>query len=87
MKNLGYSQGYIYDHDTKEGCSKQNYWPENLEKEEYYIPQERGFERELKKRIAYLFIYKSKSLDVARFKFFAVLCNTVQYLNFEKKFG
>ena len=53
MKNIGYSEGYIYDHDTPNCFSGQNYFPEGMERREYYRPNERGFERELKKRLEY----------------------------------
>ena len=44
---------YFYDHDTKQGCAGQNFLPKELEKENFYIPIERGFERELSKRKEY----------------------------------
>ena len=53
MKNLGYGSGYQYDHDTAEGFSGQNYFPDGMEREEFYHPVERGFEREIKKRMDY----------------------------------
>ncbi|MFA6118890.1 MAG: replication-associated recombination protein A [Parachlamydiales bacterium] len=53
MKDLGYSEGYVYDHDTKHGFSGQNYFPKELDKEIFYDPKEIGFERDLKKRILY----------------------------------
>jgi len=53
MKNLGYSEGYEYDHGTAEAFSGQNYFPENMERQEFYSPVERGFEREIKKRLDY----------------------------------
>lgn len=53
MKNLDYGKGYIYDHDTPEGCSGQSYFPEDLQRERYYYPVERGFEREMVKRSEY----------------------------------
>jgi putative ATPase len=53
MKELGYHQGYVYDHDTAEGFSGQNYFPDKMERQEFYQPVERGFEREIKKRLAY----------------------------------
>lgn len=53
MKDEGYGEGYIYDHDTKNGFSGQNYFPDELERERFYSPVERGFEREMKKRIDY----------------------------------
>ena len=53
MKDLGYSKGYIYDHDTKDGLSKQKYFPKDLPPQEFYHPKPRGFEREMKKRLEY----------------------------------
>lgn len=53
MKDAGYGKGYIYDHDTPEGFSGQNYFPDGMEREGFYTPVERGFEREMKKRIDY----------------------------------
>jgi len=51
MKNLGYGKGYLYDHDMPEAFSGQNYFPEAIERQSLYQPVERGFERELKKRL------------------------------------
>jgi putative ATPase len=53
MKKLGYSEGYQYDPDTDEGFSGQNYFPEGMERENFYRPVERGFEREIRKRLDY----------------------------------
>lgn len=53
MKDLGYKQGYAYDHDTAEGFSGASYWPDGLEPRNYYRPVERGFEREVVKRLEY----------------------------------
>lgn len=53
MKEIGYGKDYIYDHDTPEGFSGQNYFPDEKERVSFYIPKERGFERELKKRLEY----------------------------------
>lgn len=53
MKNIGYGEGYQYDHDTEEGFSGQNYFPDDMPRQEFYNPPERGFERELKKRLDY----------------------------------
>jgi len=53
MKNIGYGEGYAYDHDTEEGFSGQNYFPDGMEREIFYNPPERGFERELRKRLDY----------------------------------
>ncbi|MFO1242511.1 MAG: replication-associated recombination protein A [Rickettsiales bacterium] len=53
MKELGYSEGYAYDHSTDEGFSGQNYFPDGMVQQEYYHPVERGFEREIIKRLDY----------------------------------
>ena len=53
MKNLGYNAGYIYDPDTANGFSGQNCFPESLGRQKFYYPVERGFEREIKKRLDY----------------------------------
>jgi len=53
MQNLGYGQGYIYDPETASGCSGQNCFPENMKRTTLYTPIERGFEREIKKRLDY----------------------------------
>ena len=53
MKGQGYGEGYIYDHDTPEGFSGQEYFPEKLGRQEFYRPVERGFERDIKKRLEY----------------------------------
>ena len=53
MKELGYGKGYNYDHDTAEGFSGQNYFPDGVPRREFYRPGERGFEREIKKRLEY----------------------------------
>jgi putative ATPase len=53
MKEIGYGKGYAYDHDTPEGFSGQNYFPENMPRENYYRPVERGFERDVRKRLEY----------------------------------
>ncbi len=53
MKDQGYKHGYIYDHDTKEGFSAQSYFPDDLPRQSFYKPVERGFEREIKKRLDY----------------------------------
>ena len=51
MKEQGYGAGYAYDHDAEDGFSGQNYFPEGMKRPVLYVPVERGFERELKKRL------------------------------------
>ncbi|MBS0652702.1 MAG: replication-associated recombination protein A [Verrucomicrobia bacterium] len=53
MKQMDYGKGYVYDHDTPQGFSGQNYFPDEVVRTEFYHPVERGFEREMKKRIDY----------------------------------
>jgi putative ATPase len=53
MKTLGYGKGYEYDHDAPEAFSGQNYFPDTMPREQYYKPVERGFEREVGKRLEY----------------------------------
>ena len=53
MKDQGYGKGYAYDHDAEDGFSGQNYFPEGMARGVYYLPKERGHERELKKRLDY----------------------------------
>lgn len=53
MKELGYGQNYAYDHDTAEGFSGASYFPDDMARIAFYNPVERGFEREIKKRLIY----------------------------------
>jgi putative ATPase len=53
MKDLGYGSGYAYDHEQEEAFSGQNYFPDGMRREAFYRPRERGFEREIAKRLAY----------------------------------
>ena len=53
MEDQGYGDGYQYDHDAPDGFSGQNYFPDAMKRPTFYDPPERGFERELKKRLAY----------------------------------
>jgi putative ATPase len=53
MKNLGYGKGYQYDPETAEGFSGQNYFPDDMAREQFYQPKETGFEREIVKRLEY----------------------------------
>ena len=53
MKNLGYGAGYQYDPDSADGFSGQNYFPDEMERAEFYQPVERGFERDIQKRLDY----------------------------------
>jgi putative ATPase len=53
MKQLGYGAGYAYDHAEEDSFSGQNYFPDGMDRQEFYRPRERGFEREIAKRLAY----------------------------------
>lgn len=53
MKDQGYGKGYAYDHDAKDGFSGQNYFPDDMDRATFYDPVERGFERDLRKRVDY----------------------------------
>ncbi|MEY4304483.1 MAG: hypothetical protein RIT52_658 [Pseudomonadota bacterium] len=60
MKDIGYGAGYAYDHDAEDGFSGQNYFPDGMKRPVFYAPPERGFERELKKRIDYFSKLRAK---------------------------
>ena len=60
MKDQGYGQGYKYDHDAEDGFSGQNYFPDDIDRERYYNPVERGFERDLLKRVNYFDTLRAK---------------------------
>jgi len=53
MKDAGYGAGYAYDHDAVDGFSGDKYWPDDMQPQTFYVPVERGFEREVKKRLDY----------------------------------
>ncbi len=53
MKDLRYGAGYAYDHAAEDAFSGQNYFPEGMERQQFYQPRERGFEREITKRLAF----------------------------------
>lgn len=53
MKDIGYGEGYAYDHETPEGFSGDNYWPEEMRPLTLYTPTDRGFEKRISERIAY----------------------------------
>ncbi len=53
MKSLGYGKGYQYDHDAPEAFSGQSYFPDGMARQRFYDPADRGFEREIAKRLAY----------------------------------
>ena len=53
MSELGYGEGYAYDHDAEDGFSGQNYFPEEMQRSRFYNPEGKGFEREIVKRLEY----------------------------------
>lgn len=60
MKDQGFGDGYAYDHDAEDGFSGQNYFPEGMKRPVYFRPVERGFERELKKRLDFFAKLRAK---------------------------
>ena len=60
MKDQGYGQGYDYDHDAEDGFSGQSYFPDDMARERYYYPVERGFERDLLKRVKFFDTLRAK---------------------------
>lgn len=63
MREMGYGAGYIYDPDTPTGCSGQNCFPVGMKRETFYRPVERGFEREIKKRLEYWNSFRVKKSE------------------------
>jgi len=61
MKQLDFGEGYIYDHDIESGCSGLNNFPKELARHEFYKPVERGFERDMKKRVSYFNAFRQKT--------------------------
>ncbi|MDR7126281.1 replication-associated recombination protein A [Pseudotabrizicola sp. 4114] len=60
MKDIGYGAGYAYDHEAEDGFSGQDYFPEGMKRPVFYLPPERGYERELKKRVEYFAKLRAK---------------------------
>ncbi len=63
MKDQGYGAGYAYDHDAEDGFSGQNYFPDGMPRSTFYEPVERGFERDLRKRLDYFAKLRAKRED------------------------
>lgn len=63
MKEQDYGSGYAYDHDEPEAFSGQNYFPEGMPRETYYDPPDRGFEREIRKRLEHWSTLRRKKQD------------------------
>ncbi len=66
MKEEGYGAGYMYDHDTEKGFSGQHYLPDEMERQTFYRPEDRGFEREIKKRLDYWAKLRAKARDAGQ---------------------
>jgi putative ATPase len=60
MTEQGYGKGYAYDHDAEDGFSGQNYFPDGMERPQFYQPVERGFERDLNRRLEYFAKLRAK---------------------------
>ncbi len=63
MKEQEYGSGYAYDHDEPEAFSGQNYFPEGMPRETYYDPPDRGFEREIRKRLEHWSALRRRKQD------------------------
>ncbi|MEO0680948.1 MAG: replication-associated recombination protein A [Pseudomonadota bacterium] len=63
MKEQGYGAGYAYDHEAEDGFSGQNYFPDGVERPDLYKPVERGFERDLAKRVEYFAKLRARRRD------------------------
>ncbi|MCX6989205.1 MAG: replication-associated recombination protein A [Chlamydiae bacterium] len=59
-QDLGHGKGYVYDHDTPHGFSGQEYFPNQMTRKTFYTPVERGYEREMKKRLDYFSLLRKK---------------------------
>jgi putative ATPase len=53
MKDIGYGRNYAYDHDSEGGFSGADYWPEEMERQVFYRPVDRGFEKKIAERLAW----------------------------------
>lgn len=60
MSDMNYGEGYVYDHDVKDAFSGENFFPDELSRKKFYNPAERGFEREIKKRIDWWDVRRKK---------------------------
>ncbi len=68
MQGQGYGENYIYDHDTQEGFSGQDYFPQKIGRQEFYKPIERGLERQIKKRMDYFAALRAKRNQSGKLK-------------------
>jgi putative ATPase len=53
MKSIGYGKGYAYDHNAEDAFSGADYWPDELERQDFYQPTDRGFEKRIRERLDY----------------------------------
>ena len=53
MKDVGYGKGYAYDHESDDAFSGDNYWPDEMERQDFYKPSPRGFEAKVAERLAF----------------------------------
>ncbi len=60
MKDIGYGKNYAYDHDQEESFSGQNYFPEKMQRENYYQPTQYGFEKTLAERLVHWHALREK---------------------------
>ena len=65
MKDQGYGAGYAYDHDAPDGFSGQSYFPDGMKRGVYYLPKDRGFERELRRRLEHFGRLRAKRAAAA----------------------
>jgi putative ATPase len=63
MKELGYGKGYVYDHDAESGFSGQDCFPEQMKRQRFYEPVERGFERDIIRRLEYWERLRKRTAD------------------------
>ncbi len=63
MKDLGYGDGYVYDHDTDDAFSGQDYFPDDMNRRTFYEPVDRGFERDVRKRLEYWAKLRGRQAD------------------------
>ncbi|AQR72399.1 replication-associated recombination protein A [Sphingomonas sp. LM7] len=63
MKQIGYGQGYTYDHDAEGGFSGDNYWPDEMTPQTFYTPTERGMEKRIAERMAWWDEMREKRRD------------------------
>ena len=53
MKDIGYGKDYAYDHESDDAFSGADYWPEGMERQDFYRPSDRGFEARVKERLEF----------------------------------